>query len=182
MRTRISQLTFSSDGELLVISAEAGGGLAFYETQALLNGTTQTAFELPTGGNSVRSLVANPAPEAAGLFAVVTVNGQLMMLDAKNRSFINGANGQILKEGVSCISWSSKGKQLVVGLGNGAATQLTPEGVVKAEIPRPPDLESGHHGEIALLFRSASSNLYSVFFDVAGERSIPGRLYPQRNS
>lgn len=146
--TRISQVAFSSDGSHLVISAETGGGLAVYETQALLAGNTQSTFELGTDQMAIRALVPNPDPESASLFAVVTTNGDLMMADMKTRSFVNAQGGKVLKSGVSCVSWSNKGKQLVAGLGNGSALQMTPQGVAKAEIPRPPDLEGEQHGEI----------------------------------
>jgi nucleoporin NUP159 len=147
MPMRISQLSFSADETYLVLSAEVGGGLAVYEVQALLQGSTQSAFELSTNGQSLRALIPNPTPEKGELFAVVTADGNLMMANLKERTFISGPNGQVLKEGVSCLSWSSKGKQLVAGLGNGTAFQMTPEGLGKGNIPRPPSVEQDHHGK-----------------------------------
>ena len=129
-----------------MISAEAGGGLAIYDVQTLMQGNTQSAFELSTGGTSLRALIPNPAPETAELFAAVTVNGDLMMADLKARQFLNGLQGQVMKDGVSSVSWSSKGKQLVAGLGNGSGFQMTPKGEGKADIPRPPGLEGNLHG------------------------------------
>ena len=146
LRTRISQVAFSADESILAISAENGGGLAVYDVQALMQGNTESTFELGTNGTSVRALVPNPSPEAAELFAVVTVKGELLMANMKTRQFVSGASGQIMKEGVSCVSWSNKGKQVVAGLGNGGASQMTPEGIGKAEIPRPTDLEGDQHG------------------------------------
>ena len=167
MSTRISQLAFTSDGELLVISAEIGGGLAFYETQGLVNGRTTSAFELPTGGKSVRALIPNPAPETAGMIAVVTSDGQLMIVDSKNKSFISGGAGQILKDGVSCVSWSNKGKQLVTGLGNGTASQMTPEGVAKAEIPLPSDLQGDNHGTYCALLEPHQWELITLVSSIS---------------
>ncbi|QSZ29934.1 hypothetical protein DSL72_004452 [Monilinia vaccinii-corymbosi] len=145
MSMRVSQLAFSADDVYLVISAETGGGLAVYEVDALLNGSTQTAFEVPTNGESLRALVPNPTREKGELLAVVTVDGKLMMANLKDRAFKSGPNGQILRGGVSCVSWSTKGKQLVAGLGDGTAVQMTPEGEIKAEIPKPPGLNGGDH-------------------------------------
>ena len=122
--------------------------MAVYDVQALMQGATQSAFELSTNGTSLRALVPNPTPEKAELFAVVTVNGELLMANFKTRQILNGPNGQVMKDGVSCVSWSNKGKQLVAGLGNGTAFQMTPEGVGKAEIPRPLALEGDQHGMI----------------------------------
>ena len=145
MPMRISQLAFSADDNYLVLSAENGGGLAVYDVQALMNGsTTQTAFELPTNGQALRTLLPNPTPEKAELFAVVTVDGNLLMANLKERSFVSGPNGQILKSGVSCVSWSARGKQLVAGLGDGTAHQITPEGAGKGDIPKPPKLSNEH--------------------------------------
>ncbi|KAI9823598.1 MAG: hypothetical protein M1832_002379 [Thelocarpon impressellum] len=145
-QTRISQVAFSADESFLVISAENGGGLAVYDVQAVMQGNTQPSFELPTNGTSLRALTPNPTPEKAELFAVVTVNGDLMMANLKTCQFVVGPNGPVLKQAVSCVSWSTRGKQLVAGLGNGTAHQMTPEGEDKAEIPRPPQgLDGDHH-------------------------------------
>lgn len=147
MPMRVSQLAFSADDTYLVLSAESGGGLAVYEVDALLNGSTQTAFEVPTNGESLRALVPNPTRDKGELLAVVTTDGNLMMANLKNRAFTSGPNGQILRSGVSCVSWSTKGKQLVAGLGDGSAVQMTPEGEIKAEIPKTPGLDDSDHGK-----------------------------------
>ncbi len=144
--TRISQVAFSADENYLVISAESGGGLGVYDVHTLMQGNTTPAFELSTNGTSLRALVPNPNVEKAELFAVVTTNGDLMMANLKTRQFLNGAQGQVMKDGVSCISWSTRGKQLVAGLGNGMCSQITPEGVSKGELPRPPGLQGDEHG------------------------------------
>jgi nucleoporin NUP159 len=148
MPMRVSQLAFSADETYLVMSAETGGGLAVYDVQALLQGNTNSAFQIATNGESLRALIPNPTPEKAELFALVTTKGNLMMANLKERSFITGPSGQNLKDGVSCISWSARGKQLVAGLGNGTAYQMTPEGEGKAEIPKPPNANNGDHGEL----------------------------------
>jgi len=146
MSMRISQLAFSSDESYLVLSAENGGGLAVYEVDSLLTGSTQSAFELSTNGAALRALTPNPTQ--GELLAVVTADGNLMMANLKERSFLPGPNGQqALKGGVSCVSWSTKGKQLVAGLGDGSAYQMTPDGAEKANIPRPSDVNAKHHGE-----------------------------------
>ncbi|PMD51723.1 uncharacterized protein K444DRAFT_544594 [Hyaloscypha bicolor E] len=145
MPMRVSQLAFSADESYLVLSAETGGGLAVYDVQALLQGSTQSAFELSTNGQALRALTPNPTPEKGELLALVTTDGNLMMANLKERKFVAGPNGQVLKTGVSCVSWSPKGKQLVAGLGDGTAYQMTPEGGAKAEIPRPPDVDRGDH-------------------------------------
>ncbi|RYO85760.1 hypothetical protein DL762_002413 [Monosporascus cannonballus] len=147
---RICQLAFTADENYLVMSAEQGGGLAVYEVQALQQGSTEPAFQIPTNGEPLRALVPNPNSEMAKLCAVVTEKGKLLMADMKERNFTAGRNGQVLREQVSCISWSNKGKQLVAGLGDGTIAQMTPEGEVKAEIPRPPSLDTSYFVEFLL--------------------------------
>lgn len=142
---RISQVAFTADEKFLVLSAEQGGGIAVYEVQSLKQGNTQSAFQIATDGTSLRMLLPNPTPERAELLALVTVKGELMMANLTSRQLVNGPQGMTLKDGVSCVSWSTRGKQLVAGLGDGSCYQLTPEGVGKADIPRPPDLEVDQH-------------------------------------
>ncbi|KAI4268323.1 MAG: hypothetical protein L6R38_007879 [Xanthoria sp. 2 TBL-2021] len=142
---RISQVAFSADESFLVLSAERGGGLAVYEVQSLIQGNTESAFQIATNGVALRMLLPNPTPERAELFAAVTVDGNLLIANLAARQFTSGAQGMTMKSGVSCVSWSARGKQLVAGLGNGTCYQMTPEGVGKAEIPTPPDIEGDQH-------------------------------------
>lgn len=143
---RVSQVVFSADENFLVISAESGGGLAVYGVPALMEGNKQPAFELSTHGSSLRTIVANPTPEKSDFLAVVTMSGELKMANLNSRQFMSGARGQTMNDSVTCVSWSKRGKQLVAGLGNGTCVQMTPEGNVAAEIPRPSDLEGDQHG------------------------------------
>jgi nucleoporin NUP159 len=138
---RVSQLAFTADENYLILSAETGGGLAIYEVQSLLNGSTSSVFELPTNGESLRLLAPNPTSEKAELCAIVTTNGNLHMTNLKKRKISN-----VLKSQVSSVSWSSRGKQLCAGLGDGTIHQMTPEGEAKAEIPKAPNL-GNHHGK-----------------------------------
>lgn len=147
---RISQVAFTADEKFLVLSAEQGGGLAVYEVQSLVQGNTQSAFQIATNGTSLRMLLPNPTPERAELLAAVTANGELLMANLNSRQLMNGSQGITLKDGVSCVSWSTRGKQLVAGLGDGSCYQLTPEGEGKANIPRPPDLEVDQHVSVIL--------------------------------
>ncbi|KAI0970001.1 hypothetical protein F4678DRAFT_462804 [Xylaria arbuscula] len=163
---RICQLAFSADETYLILSAEQGGGLAVYNVDAFQQGTTQSAFEIPTNGESLRALAPNPSLEKAELCAVVTNGGKLLMADLKERNFSFKGNSPILKEQVSCVAWSNKGKQLVAGLGDGTICQLTPKGDIKAEIPRPPELDSSYYvstiiwleNDLFLVFHVSTSN------------------------
>ncbi|KAI1001119.1 Nucleoporin [Podosphaera aphanis] len=142
MKIRISHLAFSADEKYLILSAEDGGGLAVYEVSSLMTGATEATFELPTNGQALSCMIPNPALEREEFLAMVTKEGNLMIANLKERTFIIGAQGSVLKDRVSCISWSTKGKQIVAGLSNGCGYQMTPEGVCKAEIPRLPNLDA----------------------------------------
>lgn len=172
MPMRISQLAFSSDETYLVLSAAEGGGLAVYDVHAILQGSTESAFQMSTNGQALRAVTPNPSPERGEFIAVVTNDGSLMMANLKERSFVAGANGQVLKDGVSCLSWSTQGKQLVAGLGNGSAIQMTPDGTVKAEIPVPPNLESGNHSKSFMTRSSIDANHRSLFYYMVGEQRL----------
>ncbi|KAL3418983.1 hypothetical protein PVAG01_09204 [Phlyctema vagabunda] len=145
MPMKISQLAFSSDETYLILSAAEGGGLAVYEVQTLLQGSTESVFQMSTEGQTLRALIPNPKAERGELIAVVTNDGNLMIANLKERSFVSGSHGQVLKDGVSCISWSAQGKQLVAGLGNGTVVQMKPDGTGTGEIPASPTLDGVHH-------------------------------------
>lgn len=142
---RVSQVAFSADESFLVLSAESGGGLAVYDVQSLMQGITESAFQMTTDGTALRALLPNPTPERAELFAAVSTNGQLLMANLKTREFVRGPQGPVLKDGVSCVSWSARGRQLIAGLGNGTCYQMTPEGEGKAELPQAPGLNGDQH-------------------------------------
>lgn len=144
---RISQLAFTADEQYLILSAETGGGLAVYDVQTLLQGGTQSAFELSTNSETLRGLIPNPMPESAGLCAIVTNNGNLFMANLAERKLVSGPNGPALRSQVSCAAWSTKGKQLVAGMADGSIYQMTPDGAEKAHIPKPPNL-GDYHGTL----------------------------------
>lgn len=132
---RVSQVAFSVDESCLVITAESGGGLAVYDVAALLQGNQEAAFQMGTNNTAVRALLPNPEPTAAHLFAVVLANGKLLVANLQNKQL-----SKVFREQVSCVSWSTRGKQLVAGLSDGTAAQYDPEGNEKALIPKPPDV------------------------------------------
>lgn len=144
---RVSQVAFSADESFLVLSAENGGGLAVYDVQSLMQGNTQSAFQLATNGTGLRALVPNPVTDSAEYFAVVTMNGELMTANLKTQQLLTGPQGQVLKSGVSCVCWSKMGKQLLAGLGDGASHQMKRDGEGTGDIPRPPGLEGDQHGK-----------------------------------
>lgn len=140
---RLSQVVFSSDESCLIISAEQGGGLAVYDTNALTNGSKDPAFQLATEGQSVRQLLPNPnsSQDTSRYCGIVTSNGQLLLADLKERKLVNAASGSpVFQQNVSCACWSRLGKQIIAGLADGTAAQIDQSGNVKGTIPEPPQL------------------------------------------
>ena len=144
-KPRLGHVAFASNDAVLVITSQDGGGLEAYQLEDLLNGQTRPAQQVSTNGAAIRALVPNPAPDSWALFAAVTNDGDLLLADLQAGNLRNGANGPVLRSGVSCVSWSNKGKQLVAGTANGAAVQMKPDGSVVADIPKSTSIPDGYH-------------------------------------
>jgi nucleoporin NUP159 len=142
---RPSHVVFSIDETVLVVSPQEGGGLIAYQVDGLLGGQTQPALRIDTNNTGLRGLSSNPSPESAELFAAVTTKGELLMADLKLGELRQSTNGAVLRTGVTCVSWSYRGKQLVAGLADGSGVQITPDGGVQAIIPKPPALPENMH-------------------------------------
>ncbi|CEO60586.1 hypothetical protein PMG11_05206 [Penicillium brasilianum] len=141
---RPTHVAFTASDDALIIATENGSQITVFQTETLLQGNAQPALSVPTNGVSIRSLAPNPDPTST-FVALVTTNGELLVADLKAGNLISGANGPILRNGVSCVAWSNKGKQLVAGMADGTADQMTPDGTNKDQIPRPSDLEGECH-------------------------------------
>lgn len=147
---RPTHVAFTASDDALIIATENGSQITVFQTETLLQGNAQPALSVPTNGVSIRSLAPNPDPTST-FVALVTTNGELLVADLKAGNLISGANGPILRNGVSCVAWSNKGKQLVAGMADGTADQMTPDGTNKDQIPRPSDLEGECHGKLSRL-------------------------------
>jgi nucleoporin NUP159 len=142
---RLSHVAFSADENVLVVASESSGGLAAYKTDTLTRGQPNPALEVSTNNQALRALAPNPNVQFAELFAALTTDGDLLMADLKEGQLRPGASRPVLESGVSCLSWSNQGKQLVAGLGDGTVVQMMPDGTPRAKIPRPPALEGDKH-------------------------------------
>lgn len=140
-------MAFTASDDAFILATENGTQISVFQTSSLTQGNAQPAISIPTNGVSLRALIPNPDPNST-LVAMVTTNGELLVADLKAGNLVSGANGPILKNGVSCVAWSNKGKQLVAGLADGTADQMTPDGTMKDQIPRPSDLEGECHGKL----------------------------------
>lgn len=152
---RPTHVAFCSGDDALAVAVENGAQVSVYQTTDLLSGSPQPLISIPTNGATLRALMPNPASaqEAQSHYlALVTVTGELLVADLKAAALLNGPNGPVLRSGVSTVAWSNKGKQLVAGLADGTCCQMTPDGVQKDLIPRPPALDNNCHGKVYYRF------------------------------
>lgn len=112
----VSHVAFSCDASKIYIAA-AQGGLLVYNSSAPDSGRQE--IECP----ALLELVPNPTDMS---IALLTADGDLLVL-------MEQAPRKIAS-GVSAISWSKKGKQIMAGLRNGKLNQFTPSGDLKADL------------------------------------------------
>jgi nucleoporin NUP159 len=174
---RLSHIAFSADESVLVASPEQGGGIAAYQVSQLTSGNTSPAMQLSTNNTSLRALVPNPAADTSNLFAAVTTNGELLVADLNSGALAQGPAGSVLKSGVSCVSWSNKGKALVAGLGDGTATQMKADGTVMAEIPKSTSIPANMH--LSAISWLENDTFFAVYTpnDTPSEDQIPPSEY-----
>ncbi|KIX06106.1 uncharacterized protein Z518_04080 [Rhinocladiella mackenziei CBS 650.93] len=142
---RLSHVAFSSDENVLVVSTEKEGDILAFQVGEVQKGHLEPVLRISTNGQSLRALIPNPVPESAALFALITTNGDLMLLDLVAGTMVSGSNGSVLKSGACCLSWSNKGKQLAVGMADGTVIQMKPEGDVVAHIPKSTSIPPSMH-------------------------------------
>lgn len=145
---RPTHIAFTANDDALLLATENGSQISVFETSSLTQGNAQPALSVSTNGVTLRALVPNPDPTST-LAAMVTANGELFVADLKSGNLVSGSNGPVLRNGVSSVAWSNKGKQLVAGMADGTADQMTPDGTRKDQIPRPSDLEGECHSELS---------------------------------
>ncbi|KAJ5093841.1 hypothetical protein N7456_009702 [Penicillium angulare] len=141
---RPTHVAFTANDDALVLASENGSQISVFQTTDLVRGNSQPAISIQTNGATIRALSPNPDPTST-LVALVTVNGELLIADLKAGNLVSGVNGPILRNGVSSVAWSNKGKQLVAGMADGTADQMTPDGTNKSLVPRPTDVEGDCH-------------------------------------
>ena len=142
---RPGHVIFSSDENVLVASQQAQGGLDAFQLSKLAEGQSSPAVSISTNGQGLRALIPNPSLDNPHVFALITNDGDLLMADFETGGLRQGKDGNILKSGVTCCSWSNKGKQLVAGGADGTVTQIRPDGTIVAVIPKSTSIPDGSH-------------------------------------
>ncbi|OCF34018.1 hypothetical protein I316_04364 [Kwoniella heveanensis BCC8398] len=127
--------------ERLVVATNNGSGIHLFHLKDIVAGNTDPyhsfTSDIPT---HLLDVLPNPSPSTADqLSRYVTLLGSegFVIADIEERRLLAPVTGPF-----TCGDWSAKGKQIVLGEPTGKLLQYTPEGVSKAEIPSPPDLDS----------------------------------------
>lgn len=138
----VSHIAFSSDGKFIYVSA-MGGGLLVYDSASPQSGRK----ELHMG--PLADLMPNPVDTSV---ALLTTTGDLI---------VQSENGfETITTGITAISWSKKGKQIIAGTGDGSLKQFTPAGVLKANLA-PVNIEVGRVNAINWL----ENNLFIIAYE-----------------
>ncbi|KAJ4348408.1 uncharacterized protein N0V89_009782 [Didymosphaeria variabile] len=155
---QLRQVAFSADEDFLVTSAENRGGLSVYSLDDLLKGNTQPGVQIPTENSPVRALLPNPAAEQAHYMAVILDSGRLDITD-----ITTGNARTVHSVGVTCASWSLKGKAFVAGFEDGTASihLVSSLDQVKGRVPRPPEV--GENYEVSAVNWLKNEELFLIY-------------------
>ena len=179
------------NSDSLLLAATSHGLILIWETMSLRSSPPAPRTVAPPRHDASRVHMIAPNPgDKSSLCAVVygmdllsLENGSAHMLDLLKGEWVN----ILPAHNVTSVSWSARGKQLVLGVKTGEIIQFTPEGDVKAVLPPPesdrplyvedvqwlenhvflvtyntcsstPEPEPIHENEVYVLYRDAKSN------------------------
>ena len=179
------------NSDSLLLAATSHGLILIWETMSLRSSPPAPRTVAPPRHDASRVHMIAPNPgDKSSLCAVVYgmdllshENGSAHMLDLLKGEWVN----ILPAHNVTSVSWSARGKQLVLGVKTGEIIQYTPEGDVKAVLPPPesdrplyvedvqwlenhvflvtyntcsstPEPEPIHENEVYVLYRDAKSN------------------------
>ena len=179
------------NSDSLLLAATSHGLILIWETMSLRSSPPAPRTVAPPRHDASRVHMIAPNPgDKSSLCAVVYgmdllshENGSAHMLDLLKGEWVN----ILPAHNVTSVSWSARGKQLVLGVKTGEIIQFTPEGDVKAVLPPPesdrplyvedvqwlenhvflvtyntclstPEPEPIHENEVYVLYRDAKSN------------------------
>lgn len=138
----LRHVAFTTGGDFLVVSAENQGGLAVFDTKAVMRGKQQPEQQVATDGVPVRNLLPNPDKQYEQYVAIVLDSGKLSIVD-----IIQAQTVTLRDDGVTCAAWSSRGKAVAAGMRDGTTAIYLVQGGHTGTIPRPPDLDENYEGK-----------------------------------
>ncbi|KAI4930553.1 uncharacterized protein J4E92_004385 [Alternaria infectoria] len=135
----LRHVAFSADGDFLVTSDEADGGVAAYNVASVVSQGKKDADTKLATDAPVRALLPNPSPEFEQYFAIVLDNGKLEICDVEK-----GVKKTIREAHVNCAAWSARGKAVVSGSIDGTCAIHMTAGDLRGIVPRPPDVDENY--------------------------------------
>ena len=179
------------NSDSLLLAATSHGLILIWETMSLRSSPPAPRTVAPPrhDASRVHMIAPNPGDKSSlctvvyGMDLLSHENGSAHMLDLLKGEWVN----TLPAHNVTSVSWSARGKQLVLGVKTGEIIQYTPEGDVKAVLPPPesdrplyvedvqwlenhvflvtyntcsstPEPEPIHENEVYVLYRDAKSN------------------------
>ena len=138
-------LTFAANESLLLVGTSHGSILIWEVSSLRTSPLTPRIMPPPNGLNTARihMLAPNPGDKNALCVALLNVDpssrqhGTAHIFDLCEAQWVC----TLPANHVTSACWSTRGKQLVLGLQSGELLQLTPEGEVKATLPPLPESE-----------------------------------------
>ncbi|TYJ58262.1 hypothetical protein B9479_001088 [Cryptococcus floricola] len=122
--------------ERLVVATANGAGIFVWNLKDIIAGSTNPLHSFSTNIPShLLNVLPNPSSDSLGRLVALVANEGLVMADIEEGKLMPPVAGPF-----SSACWSQKGKQILVGKPSGELVQYTPDGVAKAEIPHPPNL------------------------------------------
>ncbi|XP_052826004.1 nuclear pore complex protein Nup214 isoform X2 [Octopus bimaculoides] len=162
---KLLNVAISCDDLVLAVVVEAAANvLYFFETKAFLNPGDIGPFLVHNmePGIQVKDFAWNPKmPE---LLAVCFSNGNVNMLKI-------AADIKVVAEvsiGASCLCWSPKGKQLVVGTKTGELKQYQPQLTITKNWPPPNNLGDGQHEVFDVVW--VATYMFIAAYQIAGRQ------------
>ncbi|KAG9191777.1 hypothetical protein G6011_10511 [Alternaria panax] len=135
----LRHVAFSAEGDFLVTSAEADGGVTIYSVADVVSRGKRDADNKLGTDTTIRALLPNPSAESEQYFAIVLDSGKLEICDV-----VNGAKRTIREHNVNCAAWSARGKAVVSGSIDGTCAIHMTNGDLRGVIPRPPDVDESY--------------------------------------
>ena len=129
------------NSDSLLIAATSHGFILIWDTLSLRSSPPAPRTVAPPRNDASRVHMMAPNPGDKSVLCAIVYgmdllsheNGSVHMLDLLKAEWVNTLPAQ----NVTSVSWSARGKQLVIGVKMGEIIQYTPEGDVKAVLPPP---------------------------------------------
>jgi len=129
------------NSDSLLIAATSHGFILIWDTLSLRSSPPAPRTVAPPRNDASRVHMMAPNPGDKSVLCAIVYgmdllsheNGSAHMLDLLKAEWVNALPAQ----NVTSVSWSARGKQLVIGVKTGEIIQYTPEGDVKAVLPPP---------------------------------------------